>query len=129
MQLGTELGRIAAGRSEVTADPRDRRFSDPAWKDNPFLRRSVQAYLAAGKSAEELVAGAGLGWRDDTRIRFLLTNLIAAAAPSNNPLLSPAGLKARLIWSSTIFRCRASARPKKCSTAARATVHAASRPM
>jgi polyhydroxyalkanoate synthase len=94
VQLGTELGRIAAGRSEVTADPRDRRFADPAWADNPVLRRSVQAYLAAGKSAEELVAGAELGWRDDTRMKFLLTNLIAAAAPSNNPLLSPAGWKA-----------------------------------
>jgi poly[(R)-3-hydroxyalkanoate] polymerase subunit PhaC len=93
-QLGVELGRIAAGRSAVTADPRDRRFADPAWTDNPFLRRSVQAYLAAARTAETLVAGAGLGWRDDTRLKFLLTNLIAAAAPSNNPLLSPVGWKA-----------------------------------
>ena len=45
-RLGTELGRIAAGRSAIAADPRDRRFADPAWKDNPVLRRSVQAYLA-----------------------------------------------------------------------------------
>jgi len=92
--LATELGRIAAGRSAVAADPRDRRFADPAWKDNPLLRRSVQAYLAAASSAESLVAGAELDWRDDTRLKFLLTNLIAAAAPSNNPLLSPAGWKA-----------------------------------
>ena len=48
-QLGAELGRIAAGRSSVAADPRDRRFADPAWKDNPVLRRSVQAYLAGGR--------------------------------------------------------------------------------
>ena len=93
-QLGTELGRIAAGRSSVAADPRDRRFADPAWKDNPVLRRSVQAYLAAARTAEALVAGAELGWRDDTRLRFLLANLVAAAAPSNNPLLSPVGWKA-----------------------------------
>ena len=97
-RLGSELGRIAAGRSAITpemgAGRRDRRFSDPAWTGNPFLRRSVQAYLAAAQSAEALVAGAELGWRDDTRLRFLLANLIAAAAPSNNPLLSPAALKA-----------------------------------
>jgi polyhydroxyalkanoate synthase subunit PhaC len=93
-QLAAELGRIAAGRSTVAADPRDRRFADPAWKDNPFLRRSVQAYLAAATTAEELVAGAELGWRDDTRLKFLLANLVAAAAPSNNPLLSPVGWKA-----------------------------------
>ncbi len=94
--LATELGRIAAGRSAVAADPRDRRFADPAWTDNPFLRRAVQAYLAASASASELVDGAELDWRDDTRLKFLLTNLIAAAAPSNNPLLSPAGWKALL---------------------------------
>ena len=40
------------------------------------------------------MAGAELGWRDDTRLKFLLANLIAAAAPSNNPLLSPAAAKA-----------------------------------
>ena len=93
-RLGTELGRIAAGRSQVAPGPRDRRFADPAWTGNPLLRRSVQAYLAAAASAETLVAGAELGWRDDTRLKFLLTNLIAAAAPSNNPALSPAGWKA-----------------------------------
>jgi len=94
--LATELGRIATGRSAVAADPRDRRFADPAWTDNPFLRRAVQAYLAASASASELVDGAELDWRDDTRLKFLLTNLIAAAAPSNNPLFSPAGWKALL---------------------------------
>jgi polyhydroxyalkanoate synthase subunit PhaC len=93
-RLGLELGRIVAGRSAVAANPRDRRFADPAWTDNPFLRRSVQAYLTAAQTAETLVAGAELGWRDDTRLKFLLTNLIAAAAPSNNPLLSPVGWKA-----------------------------------
>ena len=93
-RLGAELARIAAGRSGLAAAPRDRRFSDPAWTGDPLLRRSVQAYLAAARSAEALVAGAELGWRDDTRVRFLLSNLIAAAAPSNNPLLSPAARQA-----------------------------------
>jgi len=92
--LAAELGRIAAGRSSVAAHPKDRRFADPAWTENPLLRRCVQAYLAAASSAETLVAGAELGWRDDTRLKFLLTNYIAAASPSNNPLLSPVGWKA-----------------------------------
>ena len=97
-RLGRELGRIAAGRSAIAPEkgtgPRDRRFSDPAWTGHPILRRSVQAYLAAAAAAESLVAGAELGWRDDTRLRFLLANLIAAAAPSNNPLLSPVAWRA-----------------------------------
>jgi polyhydroxyalkanoate synthase len=92
-RLGTELARITAGASALAAAPRDRRFADPAWTDNPWLRRSVQAYLAAAGSAEALLDGAELDWRDDTRLKFGLSNLIAAAAPSNNPLLSPVGWK------------------------------------
>ncbi len=92
--LATELGMIAAGRSAQAPGKKDRRFSDPAWTSNPLLKRAVQAYLAAGQSAEALLDGAELAWRDDTRLRFVLTNLIAAAAPSNSPLLNPAGWKA-----------------------------------
>jgi len=93
-RFGAELGKIMTGRSELAADPRDRRFADPAWTSNPLLKRTVQAYLAASAAAEALVAGADLDWRDDARLRFLLTNLIAAAAPSNNPLINPVAWKA-----------------------------------
>jgi polyhydroxyalkanoate synthase len=94
--LASQLTQITAGRSELRPHARDRRFTDPAWAGNPLLRRILQAYLAAGMSAEALLDGAELGWRDDTRLRFLPTNLIAAAAPSNNPLLSPVAWKAWL---------------------------------
>ena len=92
--LAAELRSVAAGRSQLAPGRRDRRFSDPAWTQNPVLKRTVQAYLAAGQTAESLLATADLGWRDGERMRFLLTNLVAAAAPSNNPVLSPAGWKA-----------------------------------
>ena len=91
--LSAELVRVAAGRSALAPHPKDRRFADPAWRGNPLLRRSVQAYLAAAAAAEGLVDGADLNWRDDTRVRFLLTNLLAAAAPSNNPVLNPSAWK------------------------------------
>jgi polyhydroxyalkanoate synthase len=93
-RFGAELGKIVTGRSELAPSPKDRRFADPAWTSNPLLRRAVQTYLAGSAAAEALVDDAALDWRDDTRLRFLLTNLIAAAAPSNNPLLSPVGWKA-----------------------------------
>src|SRR6201996_8138038 len=63
-QLLGELGRIAAGRSQVEPSRRDRRFADPGWTGNPLLHRAMQAYL------------------------------IDALAPSNNPLLNPAAVKA-----------------------------------
>jgi polyhydroxyalkanoate synthase subunit PhaC len=92
--LAGELARITAGRSQVQPSRRDRRFADPAWAGNPLLRRTMQAYLAAAESVEGVVAEAGLDGRDADRVGFVVTNLIDALAPSNNPLLNPAALKA-----------------------------------
>ena len=94
--LAAELARIGAGTSTVAPSKRDRRFTDPAWTENPLLRRVVQAYHAAGQTAEQLVADAALGWRDEQRVRFLVENLVAALAPSNLPLLNPASAKAAI---------------------------------
>ncbi|TVZ03550.1 alpha/beta fold hydrolase [Trebonia kvetii] len=95
-QLAGELARIGVGRSEVQPSRRDRRFTDPAWAGNPLLRRAMQAYLAAAESAAGVVAEAGLDERDAERVNFVLTNLLDALAPSNNPLLNPAALKAAI---------------------------------
>jgi polyhydroxyalkanoate synthase len=92
--LGGELGKISAGRSAVAPAPRDRRFADPAWTQNPLLRRILQVYLAGAALAESLLADADLDWRDAERVGFILRNLVDAAAPSNNPLISPAAWKA-----------------------------------
>jgi polyhydroxyalkanoate synthase subunit PhaC len=93
-RLAGGLARIAVGRSQVQPSRRDRRFADPGWAGNPLLRRAMQAYLAAGQAAEGIVAEAGLDEADSQRVGFVLTNLIDALAPSNNPLLNPAAVKA-----------------------------------
>jgi polyhydroxyalkanoate synthase subunit PhaC len=93
-RLAGELARIAVGTSKVAPSRRDRRFADPGWSGNPLLRRAMQAYLAAAEAAEGVVAEAGLDWADSERVGFVVTNLIDALAPSNNPLLNPAALKA-----------------------------------
>jgi polyhydroxyalkanoate synthase len=94
--LAAELARIGAGTSSLAPATRDRRFADPAWMQNPLLRRIVQAYLAAGRTAEGLVGEAGLGSRDDRRVRFGAENLIEALSPSNVPLVNPASAKAAI---------------------------------
>jgi polyhydroxyalkanoate synthase len=91
-----ELARIAVGSSEVQPARRDRRFADPGWAGNPLLRRAMQAYLAAAQTAEGVVAESGLDEADSERVGFVLTNLIDALAPSNNPLLNPAAAKAAI---------------------------------
>src|SRR5580693_10121910 len=93
-QLAGELARIGVGRSQVQPSRRDRRFTDPAWAGNPLLRASMQAYLAASESVSGVVAEAGLDEADSERVNFVLTNLIDALAPSNNPVLNPAAVKA-----------------------------------
>jgi class II poly(R)-hydroxyalkanoic acid synthase len=93
-KLAAELAGIATGSSAIAPERRDRRFSDPAWSGNPLLKRTLQAYLALAQTVEALLADAELDWRDSERLKFVLTNLIAASAPSNNPYLSPVAWKA-----------------------------------
>src|SRR3954447_2398629 len=84
--LARELGRIGVGRSDVEPNKKDKRFADPAWSGNPLLRRLMQAHIATAQTAAKLVDDADLGWQDDERIRFTLTNVVDALAPSNTPL-------------------------------------------
>ena len=91
--LTAELARVQVGRSEVGPHPKDRRFSDEAWAKNPFLKRTLQSYLATGEAVRGLVADAGLGHGDEQRMGFIVDNLVEASSPSNNPVLNPKVLK------------------------------------
>jgi polyhydroxyalkanoate synthase len=92
--LATEIARIGAGTSTLAPSRRDRRFADPAWTDNPLLRRVVQTYLAAEQTTGQLLVDADLGWRDEQRVRLFAENVAAALSPSNLPLVNPASAKA-----------------------------------
>jgi polyhydroxyalkanoate synthase len=92
--LGRELLSIAEGRSALAPPKGDKRFADPAWRGNPLLRRTMQAYLAANSTVDQLFSDADLDWRDAERIRFVLDVLTEGLAPTNNPLLNPLGWKA-----------------------------------
>ena len=92
--LAADVARAAVGRSSLAPARRDRRFTDPAWTQNPILHRVLQAYLATANAAGELVRDADLGKRDELRVRFLVENLMEALSPSNAPWLNPASVKA-----------------------------------
>ena len=92
--LVQELISVVRGSSEIAPAKGDKRFADAAWRANPFLKRTMQAYLAADKTVEGLFSAADLEWRDAERIRFALDFFTEALAPSNNPLLNPLGRKA-----------------------------------
>jgi polyhydroxyalkanoate synthase subunit PhaC len=91
--FGTELARVAAGRSALRPSKNDRRFADPAWEANWLLRRVLQAYLAAGEAVDGLIADAQTDWRTERRARFAAANVLDALAPTNFPWSNPTVLK------------------------------------
>ncbi len=93
-ELGAEAGRILTGTSTLAPHRGDRRFTDVAWIENPWLKRLVQLYLASRHTAEQLLIEADLDPRDRARVRFFLENVAEAIAPSNVPLVNPASTKA-----------------------------------
>jgi polyhydroxyalkanoate synthase subunit PhaC len=92
--LSRELVSIAEGRSGRAPGKGDKRFADPAWQGNPLLKRTMQAYLAANDTVNQLFSDANLDWRDAERMRFVLDVITEGLSPSNNPALNPLGWKA-----------------------------------
>jgi polyhydroxyalkanoate synthase len=90
----TELLQVALGKPVVEIT-RDKRFSDPAWSENPFYRRWGQAYLVWADSVERLVSTPELraDWRRESRTRAAAEKLVDAAAPTNVLAGNPAALK------------------------------------
>jgi class II poly(R)-hydroxyalkanoic acid synthase len=95
-ELLTEAGRIVSGRSELQPWITDRRYDDAAWRGNLLFRALAQVHAAAADAVDELLDGAQLDPPDDYRLRLVATNLVAALAPANVPLLNPAALKAMI---------------------------------
>jgi polyhydroxyalkanoate synthase subunit PhaC len=91
--LVRELGRVAAGDAEIKPPRGDRRFADPAWQDNPFFRRVMQAYLATGAALDGLISDARLDIQTERRVRFPVENVYDALAPTNFIWSNPAAMK------------------------------------
>jgi polyhydroxyalkanoate synthase len=81
------------GEPPVPVDDRDRRFADPAWDGNPGYFALRQAYLAARRLGEDLLA-AGQGDRvTDQKARLAVGLAFDALAPTNFLPTNPAALK------------------------------------
>ncbi|RJG13122.1 class II poly(R)-hydroxyalkanoic acid synthase [Pseudomonas cavernicola] len=92
LALGGQLGRVLLGDTLHKHNPDDPRFADPAWRLNPFYRRSLQAYLAWQQQLNSWIDESDLPADDRTRARFVATLLSDALAPSNS-LLNPLAIK------------------------------------
>jgi polyhydroxyalkanoate synthase subunit PhaC len=103
LQFGTTLARIwpvATSRwlgSEVAPpvalDARDRRFADPAWDDNPGYFAVRQAYLAARRLSEDLLAAGRGNPLADLKAQLAVGLSFDALAPTNFLATNPAAIK------------------------------------
>jgi poly[(R)-3-hydroxyalkanoate] polymerase subunit PhaC len=89
------LRRIAGanGESPVEPEPTDRRFSDRAWHDNPFLRGTMESYLVGRRWAERVLEETPLDDERKRKARFALSLWADALSPTNLPWLNPTVLK------------------------------------
>ena len=81
------------GEPPLPVDDRDKRFADPSWDGNPGYFALRQAYLAARRLGEDLLA-AGQGDRvTDQKARLAIGLAFDALAPTNFLPTNPAALK------------------------------------
>lgn len=86
VSLGAKLTRVLLGDKLYQPDPKDPRFADPTWRQNPLYSRSLQAYLAWQAQTQDWLDQSNLSADDRERSRFILALLSDALAPSNSPL-------------------------------------------
>ncbi|WP_158296659.1 PHA/PHB synthase family protein [Nocardioides albidus] len=92
--LMAEHADIASRKGDVGG--LDARFADPAWHDNPLLNMVARSYVASSEAVLDILDEVDVDWRTRERLRMPVDNLLAALAPTNNPLLNPAGWKEAL---------------------------------
>ena len=89
-RLATQLAGIGRGQSAEAPGRLDSRFRDRAWADNSLLNGVALSYLACCDTVEGALDDADVDWRTKERLRLFIDNVLAAAAPTNNPLTNPA---------------------------------------
>ncbi len=93
-ELALDMARIATGNSEIEPAASDKRFGDPAWREHPVYHRLMQSYLAWRTAMHDLVGDGDFpSWQDAEQMRFAVTLLTEALAPTNTLAGNPAAIK------------------------------------
>jgi polyhydroxyalkanoate synthase len=103
MRLAADLARVPLvtaaswlGRPvepPVPVDPKDRRFADSAWAENPIFQSVRLSYLAACRAARDVVGSAGLDDETARKAAMATELMLDALAPTNFLPTNPAALK------------------------------------
>jgi polyhydroxyalkanoate synthase subunit PhaC len=98
-RIGPEAAVRWAGRRADEQDQagqalaKDKRFADRAWRDNPAFFALGQAYFAAAKLTDDLLAAGRGDPVSDAKARLAADLMLAALAPTNYFVTNPAALK------------------------------------
>ena len=91
--MGGDMIKIMTGKSELAPDPRDKRFMDPAWQYNPFMRAGMQYFLAVQKGMAGWLEDLELDELEKDRARFVSTIIIDSLSPTNTLIGNPSAQK------------------------------------
>ena len=73
---------------------RDRRFADPAWREQPVFALIHQTYLLfAERLAQSVDTAEGLSEEDRENLRFATKGVLDAMSPANYPMMNPVVLE------------------------------------
>ena len=92
MRFWTDQFRIYTGTSDIAPAKGDHRFDDETWSSNPFYRQAMQNHLSVRRCLEDWVDDLPIDHKEAERVRFAVSILTDALAPSNWPT-NPAALK------------------------------------
>ena len=85
----------AAGHGSKLEPLKDRRFSDEAWRANPWFDFLARSYVLTSRHMQDAVAGvAGISPQTRHKALYYTRQMLDAAAPSNFALTNPQVLKA-----------------------------------
>ncbi|MEC7818763.1 MAG: alpha/beta fold hydrolase [Pseudomonadota bacterium] len=91
--MGGDMIKIMTGKSDLAPDPKDKRFMDPAWQYNPFMRAGMQYYLAVQKGMANWLDDLELDELEKDRARFVSTIIIDSLSPTNTLIGNPSAQK------------------------------------
>src|SRR5260370_32244290 len=79
--------------SPLAPGSKDKRFSDPAWEDNPLFYALLQAHFLPERFVGDLVDAADLDPQTARKARFATQLIVDALAPTNYLSSNPAALR------------------------------------
>jgi polyhydroxyalkanoate synthase len=91
--LTGELTKIAIGKSDISFDERDKRFTDEAWRTVPYFRMLGQSYRLFELWMNRMYESVDGSWQNKARARFTADVIAAAMSPTNYLGTNPAAIR------------------------------------